>query len=441
MALVINTLPDTKKYYTLLRISPYKRGDKFELSKFEPNLMVYLPLPTELRDDTTVGYTNVNLETVGDAINQNGGTLNAAVLRNAGNIASAGINGLKSAMSNLGAAGDIAAGLTSAVQSLFPAEQISSAVQQKNGVAPNPNPSVQFQGPVLRDFSFTWAFYPKNKGESEQIHDMIRKLKARALPSFNKGNGQAILEYPHKCRLNFYPWDSKSPDENGWTKESIIKIKRCFMSGVNVNYHAFGTPAFFEGTTLPVTYQLTINFKEIEYLTSDDWDVTAAAERPLASNTFNSIDTLKSTYGVFKSAANEITAGVKDNFLDLLTTEPAPIPPGSKDPVQFKADTIDRLNRATEGQVISYVLPSTDPEVAKKATLGSTDTILQAKKGKDGKWTIIHRVVQPSGPDKNVAPEGTFTKEEVNKYFEEQKLYTTGFINRTSTTVPDAKAQ
>ena len=440
MALVINTLPDTKKYYTLLRISPYKRGDKFELSKFEPNLMVYLPLPTELRDDTTVGYTNVNLETVGDAINQKGGTLNAAVLRNAGNIASAGINGLKSAVSELGTAGKIAGGVISSVQSLFPAEQISSAVQQISGVAPNPNPSVQFQGPVLRDFSFTWAFYPKNKGESEQIDDMIRKLKARALPSFNKGNGQAILEYPHKCRLNFYPWDSESPDENGWTKKSIIKIKRCFMSGVNVNYHAFGTPAFFEGTTLPVTYQLTINFKEIEYLTSDDWDVTAAGERKVANN-FNSIDTLKSIYGVFKSASDEIAAGVYENFKDLLTFEPAPIPPGSKEPEQFKTDTIDRLNRATEGQTISYVLPSTDPEVAKKASITSTNTRLQATLGKDGKWTIIHRVVQPSGPDQLVGPEGTFTKEEVNKYFEEQKLYTTGFIDRTSTTVPDAKAQ
>lgn len=272
-------------YYTQLSIGPYKRNNNaFTLSEFAPTYIVHLPLPTELRDDTTVGYSPVNLETVGDFLdtNKRAGLGEAAALRNIGNLAQAGISGTSSGFGRLTEgrgplaklAGGAMGGLTGALQSLVPAEQISSAIQQKMGAAPNPNPSVAFQGPVLRDFTLTWAFYPKNPTESATIDKLIRNLKARALPSNNRDNGGAVLNYPHICQLNFYPWDGKGTrrGEHGHSTESIIKIKKCFMSGVNANYNAFGTPGFFEGTQLPISYQLTINFKEIEYLLSDDWD-------------------------------------------------------------------------------------------------------------------------------------------------------------------------
>jgi hypothetical protein len=288
-------------YYTQLSIGPYKRNNNaFTLSEFAPTYIVHLPLPTELRDDTTVGYSPVNLETVGDFLdtNKRAGLGEAAALRNIGNLAQAGISGTSRGISELTVdrgplaklAGGAMSGLMGALQSLVPAEQISSAIQQKMGAAPNPNPSVQFQGPVLRDFTLTWAFYPKNPTESATIDKLIRNLKARALPSNNRDNGGAVLNYPHICQLNFYPWDGKGTrrGEHGHSTESIIKIKKCFMSGVNANYNAFGTPGFFEGTQLPISYQLTINFKEIEYLLSDDWD-PEMVERAGANGTIETV--------------------------------------------------------------------------------------------------------------------------------------------------------
>jgi len=280
---VFNTLPQANNYYTSLSIGPYKRDKAFGFSEFDPKFIVHLPLPTELRDDTTVSYSAVNLETVGDFLDpeKNKGLGEAAALRNIGSLAQQGISATSSGIGQLTngrgplarLAGGALGGLMSALQSLVPAEQISSAIQQKTGAAPNPNPSVQFQGPVLRDFTLSWAFYPRNLSESKKIDSLIRKLKARALPSNNLDNGGAVLNYPHICQLNFFPWDNGSlTHPNGWSKDSIIQIKKCFMSGVNVNYNAFGTPAFFEGTHLPISYQLTINFKEIEYLLAGDWD-------------------------------------------------------------------------------------------------------------------------------------------------------------------------
>lgn len=325
----VNTLPESTVYYTQLSLSKYVRGDAFKVSNETPDLIVRLPLPTELRDDTTVGYNPVNLETVGDLLINPGRAIEAAVTRNVGQIISAGVgaipNGVNSVAAGRGLLPAALAAVTSAgasaVQSLLPAEQINSAIQQQMGAAPNPNPSVQFQGPVLRDFSFSWAFYPKNKDESATIDKLIRQLKARALPSKNGSNGATILSYPHICQLNFYPWDGKgtSDESHGWTDESIIKIKKCFMSGVNVNYNAFGTPGFFEDSQLPISYNLTISFKEIEYLLSSDWDKGEDVANLRANTELNAASALAQTGKVFADAAIGIPGAVGKIAADFIT--------------------------------------------------------------------------------------------------------------------------
>lgn len=261
------------KYHTRLRIGKYQRPKPFETPTFTNFKVVFLPLPTELRDDTAVGYTNINLETVGDIIN--GAPLSgagAAALRYSGSLAQGVLGGLQRSVPTGGVAGQLAGGVVSAARALFPADQITSAVQQSFGVAPNPNPSVAFQGPILRDFSYSWALYPNSAAESRRIEKLIKLLKRSALPTNAMNNSAAILSYPDVCQINFFPWDSNGREETwGWSNNSIIRYKRCFMQTVNANYNPFGTPAFFEGTELPVSIMLTISFREIEYLLSSDW--------------------------------------------------------------------------------------------------------------------------------------------------------------------------
>ena len=270
------------KYYTRIIIGKYERPKPFASPEFKQTMAVFLPIPNELRDDTTVSYTNINLETVGDVINGAlGAGAGSALLRKSGDLAAA-VGGGAAAIATAaasalpGAFGKIAGGatetITGAIGSLFPAEQITSALQQSRGVAPNPNPSVAFQGPVLRDFSYTWAFYPKSADESRAIDLLIKKLKSAALPSNYIKNTAAILNYPQMCQLNFYPWDKGGTGSWYWSDNSIIRYKKCVMQGVNANYNPFGTPGFFEGTELPISYQLTISFREIEYMLSEDWE-------------------------------------------------------------------------------------------------------------------------------------------------------------------------
>jgi hypothetical protein len=318
---------DSRKYYMRLSLGQYERPKPKSPAAIVPKTHILLPLPTELRDDTTVSYTNVNLETVGDAINGSNGLLNAAAARSAGNVLGAAFGatgrGLNKALSGEGASllskatAALGGGFVNILQSLLPPEQINSALQQMNGIAPNPNPSVAFQGPVLRDFTMSWAFYPKNKTEATEIDKMIRILKSRALPTWNKGNDSSILNYPYVCQLNFFPWDAKGAGPFGWDPtRSIIRIKKCFMAGVNANYNAYGTPSFFEGDfNYPTSIQLTISFKEIEYLTSEDWDKGFADSETEArvdknGNGFNAADAIGTTVGVVSDTVGKLTTGL-----------------------------------------------------------------------------------------------------------------------------------
>jgi len=313
------------KYYTRITIGKYQRPKPFESPQFTNTMVVFLPIPNELRDDTSISYTNMNLETVGDFINGNVGSgIGAALLRKSGDIitGAAGIAGnalaaAAGAATRSDAVESAVGGAVNAVGSLFPAEQITSAIQQSFGKAPNPNPSVAFQGPVLRDFSYTWAFYPKNKQESIAIDRLIKELKKRALPRNWANKSAAILDYPDMCQINFYPWDNGGVAPWFWSDNSIIRYKKCVMQGVNVNYNPFGTPAFFEDSTLPVSYQLTISFREIEYMLSHDWESVAlgqtgsgTVEDTAAATTAPIVTSGEAAVNAFKSGKEEATGAL-----------------------------------------------------------------------------------------------------------------------------------
>ena len=66
------------KYYTKLSIGDYSRPTPFAQSTWSKKKIIILPLPNVLKDDTTVGYDNINLDIIGDILNKDeGGALSA----------------------------------------------------------------------------------------------------------------------------------------------------------------------------------------------------------------------------------------------------------------------------------------------------------------------------------------------------------------------------
>jgi hypothetical protein len=147
------------KYYMRIAIGKYQRPRPFGTPKLNPRFYIFLPLPKSLADVTSVGYSDQNLESVGDFMNGatgSSGASAAAILRRSGDLISAvgnfGADAASAAAKNTGGmvGGGAALGineLKQSMNSIFPADQITSAVQQVSGIAPNPNPSVAFTGP------------------------------------------------------------------------------------------------------------------------------------------------------------------------------------------------------------------------------------------------------------------------------------------------------
>jgi hypothetical protein len=265
------------KYYVQLRIGKYERPTPFSISKFNALETIYLPLPTELKDSTAVGYnSNDNLESVGDLFNGDLATgLGALGLRNVGAVLNDTVKNAAQAalaVSKFGG-GKLAEAAEKAIDQVANPAQLTSAIQQSAGMAPNPNPSVTFTGPNLSEFNLSWTIYPKSVSESEGLLEVIKILKRSALPENTLSGASAILNYPRMVQINYFPWDSGGEGNWGWhTKNSIIKHKKCVMTRVDVSYTPGGAPGFFHETNGPVAATISILFQEIEYMLSKDWE-------------------------------------------------------------------------------------------------------------------------------------------------------------------------
>lgn len=287
-----NSLPVfsvTPPYYCSLAFGPYERPSPFEDGKWKREFGCYLPLPSQLGDLTAVSVSGSDQGTVGDIFNGDwAGAAASAGLSKLGDIGAAGVQAIGGLTKIL--PGTSLSNLGSKLASGMDFKQFQSAIEQSLGVAPNPNPSVTFEGPVLGDFSFDWTLNPSSPEESIRVQTIINKIKELTLPKFKFGQGRsAILSYPHLCQINFYPWDKGGSGTNGWSDSSIIRIKRCMVTSVNANYTPGNTPAFFEGTTLPVSIQLSIQMKEVEYRTAHDYGASVGEKQDPISGVFGEL--------------------------------------------------------------------------------------------------------------------------------------------------------
>jgi hypothetical protein len=146
----------------------------------------------------------------------------------------------------------------------------ADSVSQYLGSIPNPHMAALFQGIDLRKFQFEWTFSPRNVNESIEIQNIVLKLKQNSLPAFST-LGTPILQYPLMCQIEMEPWHTDGAD--------LITFKPALLESVKVNYSPNGIPSFFAGTNLPTFIQLSLNFVETTYFTSNDFGPSDATRQ------------------------------------------------------------------------------------------------------------------------------------------------------------------
>jgi hypothetical protein len=231
------------KYYMAFKFKKYQRPSPQTAATLDFVQAFALPLPKGIREsfDIEVGQESQGLA---------GGIADAAQLY----LASSDGAGKTQALKNAAAA--LAYG-----QLVQAAEKIGgSTIGQAVGAVPNPHIQALFSGVPLRTHRFEWTFAPRNAKESQQLMDLLKAMKAYALPSYSS-LGTAALAYPFLCQ----------PELKIAGSAQLIKFQPCLIQGIELNYSPQGIPAFFEGTSHPAFIEVSITMLETQIQTSRDY--------------------------------------------------------------------------------------------------------------------------------------------------------------------------
>ena len=161
--------------------------------------------------------------------------------------------------------------ITSAANSLNLNINVDEAITRKYGVITNPNLELLFNGPTLREFTFTVRFTPRSTDESARVRMIIRALKqhmsVKKNPRTNQSNiGNWLLGTPDVFKLRYIKAKTQK-DIKG-----LNKFKTCALKTVSVDYTGeAGRFAAYDVDSQPITTLVTLNFSELIPLYDQDY--------------------------------------------------------------------------------------------------------------------------------------------------------------------------
>jgi hypothetical protein len=139
----------------------------------------------------------------------------------------------------------------------------------------NPMLEMLYSAPDFRSFQFDFLFYPRSEAEGEEVQKLIERLRYHQAPDLSlndSGQNDGLLIPPSEFEISFYYGGSENPN--------IPQIGQCVLERIQVNYAPSGFSAYevpgenkptLGRTGMPVAIQMTLNFKEITYLTKADF--------------------------------------------------------------------------------------------------------------------------------------------------------------------------
>jgi len=147
-----------------------------------------------------------------------------------------------------------------------------SAIFARNLGIENPRAELLYSRPQFRNFSFEFMLYPRSEKEALEVQKIINKFNHHSVPSLKSGTAGQFLVPPAEFGISFF--------YNGMENPNIPKIKQCVLESINADYapngfHAYesasGLGPSLGGTGMPIAIRLTMNFRELELLTTADY--------------------------------------------------------------------------------------------------------------------------------------------------------------------------
>ena len=138
----------------------------------------------------------------------------------------------------------------------------SQLLSRTVGAVINPNMELLFNGPTLRDFSFTYKLSPRSKEEAENVIKIIRFFKQGMSPI--KSDSNLFLKAPHTFNIQY---KLRGEEDHPY----IGKIKECALKTCAVQYTPEGSYATYHDGTM-ASYQMTLSFSELEPIFNNDYE-------------------------------------------------------------------------------------------------------------------------------------------------------------------------
>ena len=240
---------------TTLRTSASKNNSQKILTT------ITLPMPSGgITDRNSVDWQNDSLDPI------QGGFADVAMKMIVGG-ADAGANSFKQQL-KAATAKDAKSALTAliAIKASEKAVGANNLLGRVAGLAINPNLELLFNGPQLRDFSFSFKMTPRSKLEAIRVRSIIRTFKQAM--SVKRSESVLLLKAPHTFRISYLTSNKSHPYLN--------RFKECALTGCSVNYTPDGQYMSYDdsdpdGRSM-TAYELSLSFNELEPIFDDDYD-------------------------------------------------------------------------------------------------------------------------------------------------------------------------
>lgn len=226
---------------------------------------IKLPIPKSLRDNLSVSYDSVSLNSLAgvivDQLASDSGTYQRS------------IQNAQGVFETVGALIDPALkGLAGSGINALKDNEFGTAVQALSGIAPNPYQTWLFKHPNFRNHSFNWILSPESPEESNIIRTIVHLFQKNMLPTKQDGNNALLLQFPSLVYIQLF---AGNPQNSSY----LYDFKPCVLKSVSVDYAASGKPAFFTSNNsrsvsgAPAAVSLSMELQEIEFWTSNDISV------------------------------------------------------------------------------------------------------------------------------------------------------------------------
>ena len=256
-----------------------KPGEGFRRnSNKQPLGTILLPIPSNIQDGNSVNYTDDSMNTlVGAAMGGVEGLMTGVGqalkefdLEKAGNVF------LQNAKGTLEASGLTLANAQDLVTKYFSAQALNifnanvtldQLLARNSGQVFNPNMELLFNGPSLRNFTFSFKMTPRSADESDEVKSIIRFFKRGMAPK--AGATGLFLKTPNVFELRYRQGNGEH--------EFLHRFKQCFLTNISVNYTGEGVYSTYNDGT-PVSMVMTLMFKELAPIYDIDYDEQFTSE-------------------------------------------------------------------------------------------------------------------------------------------------------------------